>query len=167
MIQLPLWVIWAALGTCFLLCAVSLILLLLLHNRSVTAGQLSKQSQLLANEIRATRTEITADQQQTLRTATEHLLQLQQQTAAAQDQRLRGMQSTLSEQFGLISSRLDSANRLNEQKLENIRQTMETRLSALQAENTQALEQMRQTVDEKLQKTLEEKLQRSFAAVST
>lgn len=167
MIQLPVWAVWAALGTVFLLCAACLILLLLLHSRSVSAGQLSKQTQLLTGEIRAIRAEITADQQQALRTTAEHLLQLQQQTSAAQDQRLRGMQATLSDQFGLISGRLDSANRLNEQKLENIRQTMETRLSALQAENTQALEQMRQTVDEKLQKTLEEKLQRSFAAVST
>ena len=167
MIQLPVWAVWTALGLCLTIFAANFILLILLYGKSVSKGQLSKQTQALTNEIRTTRAEIAADQQQALRTAAEHLLQLQQQTAAVQDQRLRGMQTTLSEQFGLIESRLDSSNRLNEQKLENIRQSVETRLGAIQTENAHALERMRQTVDEKLQKTLEEKLQRSFAAVST
>jgi len=53
----------------------------------------------------------------------------------------------------------------NEQKLDNIRMTMENRLSFLQQDNHQQLERMRQTVDEKLQQTLEERISKSFESV--
>ncbi len=65
----------------------------------------------------------------------------------------------------------------NEQKLDNIRNTMLQQLSAINnslneqltqmnRENTRHLDQMRQTVDEKLQKTLEERIGQSFQLVS-
>lgn len=54
----------------------------------------------------------------------------------------------------------------NEQKLEQIRETMERRLSQMQSDNNERLEQMRQVVDEKLQKTLESKMTESFRLVS-
>ena len=54
----------------------------------------------------------------------------------------------------------------NEQKLEAIRQTIERRLYQLQTENGQKLDEMRQVVDEKLQKTLETKMNQSFQLVS-
>lgn len=160
-------ILWATLGLCLALSLATLVLVILLYAKNAGKPELNRLQQILCGELRATRGELAADQQQTMRTSAEHLLHSQQQSAAAQDQRLRAMQATLAEQFGLIEARLDSANRLNEQKLENIRQSVETRLAAIQQENTRSLEQMRQTVDEKLQKTLEEKLQRSFAAVST
>lgn len=159
--------LWVMLGFCIALSLAVLILVILLYTKTVSRNELNRLQQILSGEMRTMRGELAADQQLAIRTVGEHLLHTQQQNAAAQDQRLRAMQSTLSEQFGLIEARLDSANRLTEQKLENIRQSMETRLGTMQQENTRSLEQMRQTVDEKLQKTLEEKLQRSFAAVST
>ena len=159
--------LWVMLGFCIALSLAVLILVILLYTKTVSRNELNRLQQILSGEMRTMRGELAADQQLAIRTVGEHLLHTQQQNAAAQDQRLRAMQSTLSEQFGLIDARLDSANRLTEQKLENIRQSMETRLGTMQQENTRSLEQMRQTVDEKLQKTLEEKLQRSFAAVST
>lgn len=54
----------------------------------------------------------------------------------------------------------------NEQKLDQIRNSMEQRLDTLTDENQKQLENMRQTVDEKLQKTLEERLSQSFKLVS-
>ena len=45
--------------------------------------------------------------------------------------------------------------KLNEDKLEAMRQTIATQLRAIQEDNTRNLEQMRATVDEKLQTTLE------------
>lgn len=65
-----------------------------------------------------------------------------------------------------IENRLKTFSLENEQKLENIRTTMENRLSDIKNENTRSLEQMRKTVDENLQKTLEEKMSRSFALVN-
>lgn len=56
--------------------------------------------------------------------------------------------------------------RLNEQKLENIRQSVESNLRKIQEENSQKLEQMRATVDEKLQSTLEKRIGESFTQVS-
>lgn len=54
----------------------------------------------------------------------------------------------------------------NEQKLENIRLTMERKIAALTEDNNKQLEQMRRTVDEKLQKTLEDRIGQSFKVVS-
>lgn len=54
----------------------------------------------------------------------------------------------------------------NEQRLTEVRQTVEQRLSALQADNEKRLEQMRQTVDEKLHATLEQRLGDSFRQVA-
>ena len=54
----------------------------------------------------------------------------------------------------------------NEQKLENIRTSMEKKITDLTADNNRQLEQMRQTVDEKLQKTLEDRITQSFKMVS-
>ncbi len=54
----------------------------------------------------------------------------------------------------------------NEQKLENIRNTMEKKIGELTDDNNKQLELMRQTVDEKLQKTLEDRISQSFKLVS-
>ncbi|MFH1245174.1 MAG: DNA recombination protein RmuC [Candidatus Omnitrophota bacterium] len=55
---------------------------------------------------------------------------------------------------------------INEQKLENMRKTIEERLNHLQNESSQKLELMRATVDEKLHATLEKRLGESFRLVS-
>lgn len=62
--------------------------------------------------------------------------------------------------------RLASFAMQNEQKLEGIRQTMQSRLREMQEDNAGKLEQMRATVDEKLQKTLESRISESFQLVS-
>lgn len=54
----------------------------------------------------------------------------------------------------------------NEQRMERLRETLETKLKAIQEDNSQQLERMRQTVDEKLHKTLEQRLGESFKLVS-
>lgn len=54
----------------------------------------------------------------------------------------------------------------NEQKLENIRSAVEKSLSNIQNDNNKRLDEMRNVVDEKLQKSLEDKMNKSFALVS-
>ncbi|MGB7594637.1 MAG: DNA recombination protein RmuC [Erysipelotrichaceae bacterium] len=66
-----------------------------------------------------------------------------------------------------IQAVLQNTSVQNEQKLENIRETVEKRLMSLQEENGKKLDEMRNTVDEKLQKTLEERISKSFLQVST
>ena len=70
------------------------------------------------------------------------------------------------DQLDSFSKQLMAMTRLNEQKFEVMRKTMETQLQAMQADNTKKLEQMRATVDEKLQSTLEKRLGESFRQVS-
>jgi DNA recombination protein RmuC len=65
-----------------------------------------------------------------------------------------------------FADRLTELTRLNEQKLEQVRGTIEQRLMYLQEENSKKLEQMRETVDEKLHATLEQRLGESFKLVS-
>ena len=71
-----------------------------------------------------------------------------------------------SEKLGHIEDRLKTFSLENEQKLENIRNTMEAKLADIRADNERQLNEMRRTVDEKLQKTLEEKMNQSFALVN-
>lgn len=65
-----------------------------------------------------------------------------------------------------IEQRLKTFSLENEQKLENIRQSVEKQLVYIREENTRQIEEMRKTVDEKLQKTLEEKMNKSFSLVN-
>lgn len=65
-----------------------------------------------------------------------------------------------------LEERLKTSSLENEQKLENIRLTVEKRLTYLQEDNNRQLEKVRATVDDKLQKTLDEKLNQSFELVN-
>jgi DNA recombination protein RmuC len=70
------------------------------------------------------------------------------------------------DQLDSFSKQLMGLTKLNEEKLEAMRKSMETQLRALQEDNSRKLEQMRATVDEKLQSTLEKRLGDSFKQVS-
>jgi len=69
-------------------------------------------------------------------------------------------------QLDSFSKQLVAMAKLNEDKIEAMRRTMEIQLRALQEHNTRQLEKMRATVDEKLQTTLEKRLGESFKQVS-
>lgn len=79
----------------------------------------------------------------------------QQEVTKLQDRRL----AELSDRFSRLSLE-------NEQKLENIRNTMSQRMGQLTEDNRKQMEQIRQTVDEKLQKTLDERIGQSFQLVN-
>lgn len=67
---------------------------------------------------------------------------------------------------GLQSGQLERLTKANEDKLAEMRTTLEAKLKELQIGNEAKLEQMRLTVDEKLHKTLETRLGESFKLVS-
>lgn len=69
-------------------------------------------------------------------------------------------------QLQQMENRLKTFSMENEQKLENIRSTVEKKLTYMQQDNNKQLENIRTTVDEKLQNTLENKLNKSFETVS-
>jgi DNA recombination protein RmuC len=82
---------------------------------------------------------------------------------SAQVGQLATLQGQQLESFAQQLSRLTQS---NEQRFEQLRVSVETRLGAIQADNASKLEEMRKTVDEKLHATLEQRLGDSFKLVS-
>ncbi|WEK37702.1 MAG: DNA recombination protein RmuC [Candidatus Pseudobacter hemicellulosilyticus] len=70
------------------------------------------------------------------------------------------------EQFRDQAGRQLELKKETEDKLKEIRETVENRLGRLQEENTRKLEEMRKVVDEKLQETVERRFSESFKLIS-
>ncbi len=84
-------------------------------------------------------------------------------TLSAQVGQLGTLQGQQLEAFAAQLARLTQS---NEQRFEQLRQSVEARLGAMQNDNASKLEEMRKTVDEKLHATLEQRLGDSFKLVS-
>lgn len=74
--------------------------------------------------------------------------------------------STYEERLGGVTRTLDDKLTGNEERMERMRQTLEGGLQRISEDNRRELEQMRQTVDEKLSATVDQRLEASFAAVT-
>jgi DNA recombination protein RmuC len=134
-----------------------------LHDSFVALG--SKQERL--EDV--IKDEITLNRQETANSAR----QARQELGATLKLSSDSIQQRLLENIRLQKDQLDSFSKqlvamakLNEEKIEAMRQTMATQLRTMQQDNTRKLEQMRATVDEKLQNTLEKRLGESFKQVS-
>lgn len=131
----------------------------------------------IKQEIKSSRLETLQYIQSSFQGLGEMLNATQKHTAELQDKRLAELTGQLSERvetlqntvnvmLGQLDNRLKDNSMQSEQKLENIRNMVETRLTAMQEDNGKRLDQMRATVDEKLQKTLEDRIGQSFQLVS-
>ena len=96
-------------------------------------------------------------------TNTELLANLQRQIALQQEV-LQQSQSQLRLELTKV---LDTLTTSNEGKLDSIRKAMQEALAGMQKDNADKLEKMRETVDEKLNKTLEERLTQKFQLISS
>ncbi|MGN0997714.1 MAG: DNA recombination protein RmuC [Candidatus Ventricola sp.] len=74
--------------------------------------------------------------------------------------------SSYEERLGGVSRTLDDKLSGNEERMERMRQTLEGGLQRMSEENRLELEQMRRTVDEKLSATVDQRLEASFAQVT-
>ena len=79
---------------------------------------------------------------------------------------LKDYKDRLREEFVAFEKHQALQNESNNEKLNEIKTTLETSIKNLQLGNEKKLEEMRNTVDEKLQKTLETRLTQSFELVS-
>lgn len=79
---------------------------------------------------------------------------------------LKDYRERLREQFGEFDKNQQNQNRASNEKLGEIKTTLEKSVKSMQESNEQKLEEMRRTVDEKLEKTLETRLTQSFNLVS-
>ena len=139
------------------------VLIAKLHNSFVA---LERNQERLENVVKD---EITLNRHETANSAQQARQELGHTLKSSSD----SIQQRLLENFRVQKDQLDSFSKqliamakLNEEKIEAMRLTMETQLRTLQEDNTKKLEQMRATVDEKLQNTLQKRLGESFKQVS-
>jgi DNA recombination protein RmuC len=118
-------------------------------------SQLGAMQQNLADTLRHSTTAL-AQQSQAGREAQDtSLARMAEQQATG----LARFSSTLNEQLQALSA-------ANDQRMNEVRLSVEHKLGAIQADNEKKLEQMRATVDEKLHATLEQRLGESFKQVA-
>lgn len=79
---------------------------------------------------------------------------------------LQSFQQLLASTSFQNEQRLEAMRTQIESSLSTLKDTLAQQVSNLQTENSKKLDEMRQTVDEKLQKTLEERISKSFSLVS-
>ncbi len=162
-------------GVVFLMVLATLILLIILIRRKpedlitklqddVTSieGKQERLENVIKDEIAANRKETALGAQQA-----------RQELGAALNSASESLQQRMVENIRIQKDQLDSfakqlmaMAKVNEERLEAMRLTIETQLRAIQEDNTKKLDQMRATVDEKLQTTLEKRLGESFKQVS-
>ncbi len=97
-----------------------------------------------------------------LKALEEKLTQVQSELRAGQQASAQSVQSMSQ----VLLTAQGQANQAMTESLENIRRAVSGQLDTIRQENTRQLEQMRQTVDEKLQKTLDDRISQSFRLVN-
>ena len=140
-------------------------------------GDNSELKRDIIDELRTTRTELTALTQTSSKNSFETIAELQRSVAEKQDVRITELSTHLTEsQHALrqsvansmseMNERIRAFSEQNEKKLEGIRASTNESIRLMIEENGKKLDQMRNTVDEKLQTTLEKRLRESFSTVS-
>ena len=145
------------------LAAIALLLVLLLRKPEHAAGD--RLELLLRDEQRAGRGELREQLADSLQRTDARLDELR--TALGDDAHKARLElATGQQQFAdNLTVQLRDLTARNEQRIGEMRTTLEQQLKSLQADNAAKLEQMRATVDEKLHATLETRLTESFANV--
>lgn len=91
---------------------------------------------------------------------------LQNQTKQT-DQRIAQLDARFDAFQRRVDENMKTTSQASTEQLSKVRETVDKQLSDMRKENEAKLELMRQTVDEKLQKTLDERMTQSFQRVST
>ena len=92
--------------------------------------------------------------------------ELRDEVRASRKESSESIQQTMQNMSQVLLTAQGNANTAINENLEAIRKAMTTQLSGIREENNRQLEQMRQTVDEKLQKTLNDRITQSFQLVN-
>jgi len=146
--------------------AAAIVLLVLLLLRKPDNAPIDRLDVLLRDEQRAGRGELREQLADSIQRTDARLDELR---AALTDDahKARLELATGQQQFAdALTVQLRDLTARNEQRIGEMRATLESQLKSLQADNAAKLEQMRATVDEKLQSTLEARLGQSFKLVS-
>lgn len=133
-----------------------------LKNFTALQDVLFRTAQDLKDEMRGNRMENKTES----KAGREELVQHLNRFNEAVVRRIHENQASQLAQLDSFAKRLDRLTRVNEEKFEGLRISVEIKLKELQQDNRQKLEEMRKTVDEKLNDTLEKRLGESFRIVS-
>ena len=117
--------------------------------------EFKRLDQTIRNEQSALRQELTSSTQMSVKNLGDMIAASQNAYAISQ-----------SKSLAQLEERLKTFSLTNEQQLDNIRHSVESRLNYIQEDNNKKLEEMRKTVDERLQQSIEEKMNRSFSLVN-
>ena len=129
-------------------------------------GELREQIEGLSS-AQAQRIEGFGRRLEDLSTRTDQRLDVLREALTEDARKSRSEHAELQQRFeAALGQRLTELTQRNEQRIGEMRATLEQQLQRLLADNAQKLEQMRATVDEKLQSTLETRLGQSFRLVS-
>jgi DNA recombination protein RmuC len=81
------------------------------------------------------------------------------------DNNTKRLNDLLKERFEAFSKQQTEINQESEKRIKEVKETVENQLKEIREDNTKQLNEVRKTVDEKLQKTLNERLTQSFETV--
>lgn len=144
------------------------------------AGEVGRIEAAVKTEISVNRTEANTTNRntreelsKTLQAFGDQLSNAMKENATRQKEQLEAFSKSLADFnaiqkenfFALLNKQADQ-NTATSQRLDQLRETLEKKMTELQSGNEKKLEEMRTTVDEKLQKTLEARLGESFKLVS-
>ena len=138
---------------------------------------LQSETDLLAEQLRAMQGESARTTTATLRDFSAVLSENQRQTAAASSARLESIDragaarqkaanDALIAQLTMMETRLKNLEDSNAARLDGVRGALVQGLNTIRADNNQKLDEIRGTVEEKLQDTLQKRINESFRTVS-
>lgn len=81
------------------------------------------------------------------------------------DNNTKRLNDLLKDRFDAFSKQQTEINKESEQRIKDVKETVEKQLKEIREDNSKQLNEVRKTVDEKLQKTLNERLTQSFETV--
>jgi DNA recombination protein RmuC len=132
---------------------------------TLTEGNERRQDTLRAN-VEARLGDLKADAGLSAKALREEISNNLQNLSSALAQTIDQISLSQKERLDRVSAGVAELTQRSGEQQEALRKTIEERLDAIRKENTEKLDQMRQTVDEKLQSTLDQRLNASFQMVS-
>ena len=176
--------LYAVVMVCLALVLMMVITLILMYRRSAAAEKQAKEMAAIVQEKLSQTSEaerINEEQArreigETVRNVNDSLVRMMGEMTRTQQGQMDALGGQLRaagrqeeermERIGGVNQALEEKLGSNEARLERMRQTIEGGLQKINEDNRQQLEQMRQTVDEKLNATVDQRLEASFSAVT-
>ena len=149
-----------------MLAAVAMLTVMLVRQSKAEERIVDRLMEEMEDDQRELRMELTDSVHKNVRNLGSLIAENQQSAYRAQSESLSQLRRVMADMGTRIEQRLGTSSMENEQKLENIRGTMEKRLADIQQDNGKKLDEMRQIVDEKLQRTINERMTQSFQMVN-